>query len=65
MLNIRAAYIGGDSDEDIRHGNIQAVFTSPELLLSDDAWREVLITPMYRAKVKLIVADEAHSIIHW
>lgn len=39
------------------------IFGSPEALLGDEKWRERLQTPEYQRKIKLIVVDEAHTIV--
>ncbi|XP_062615259.1 ATP-dependent DNA helicase RecQ-like [Saccostrea cucullata] len=41
------------------------VFGSPELLVGDDKWREVLRNPIFTSKHQLIVVDEAHTVIQW
>uniref|UniRef100_A0A8W8MR34 Helicase ATP-binding domain-containing protein n=1 Tax=Magallana gigas TaxID=29159 RepID=A0A8W8MR34_MAGGI len=41
------------------------LFGSPEALLGERKWRERLQTPEYQRKIKLIVVDEAHTIVQW
>ena len=41
-------YGTADENEDvIAMGDVQLVFASPEILLSDEAWRDMLRTPVY------------------
>ena len=64
-ININAGYIGGDCDDDIREGRTRIIFTSPEQLLGNDEWRKVLSSDVFQATVRLIVIDEAHTVLHW
>ena len=37
-------------------------YISPEMLLGDDRWRDMLVCPVYTEKVKAMVLDEAHCV---
>ena len=38
---------------------------SPESLLSNPQWREMLLLPVYQERVVALVVDEAHCITMW
>ena len=40
------------------------VFGSPEILVGDVTWLEVLKTQVYQEKLKLVV-DKAHTVLLW
>ena len=49
----------------IHEGYYQVVFFSPEALLCDDSWRDMLQTPVYQENVIALVVDEAHLVKKW
>lgn len=59
-----ATYIGQDSSDDdmILNEMFQFLFTSPEAILSVPKWREMVTSSK---KFKLIVVDEAHTVLRW
>lgn len=63
----KSTYIGRDSseNENIENGFFDFVFASPEQLLGNVKWRDVLKSTQYKEKLKAIVIDEAHTVIHW
>ena len=46
-------------------GLVQLLFISPESLLSNPQWRDMLLLPVYQEKVVGLVIDEAHCIAMW
>ncbi|KAJ8301105.1 hypothetical protein KUTeg_020092 [Tegillarca granosa] len=60
-----ATYIGRDEKEnvDIEDGKFTFVFSSPENLLGDQKWRNVMLSN--RPKLRLIVIDKAHTMLQW
>ena len=46
-------------------GYFQIVFFSPEALLCNDAWREMLQTSVYQKNVVAFVIYEAHLVKKW
>lgn len=52
-------------DDDIRSGKFTFLFASPELLLGNEEWRNMLRSSCYQEKRILIVIDEAHTVIEW
>ena len=46
-------------------GKYQLVFFTPELLILKSQWRELLLTKLYREKVKAFIVDEAHCVRKW
>ena len=49
----------------VRKGLVQLLFISPESLLSNPQWREMLLLPVYQERVVALVVDEAHCITMW
>ena len=66
--DISAVYAGeadGDVEVGICSGKYQLVFMSPESLLNDDRWRDMLQSPIYQERLVGIVVDEAHCVKKW
>ncbi|XP_062570049.1 ATP-dependent helicase wrn-1-like [Saccostrea cucullata] len=65
-LGYRAVYIEGSTDvERVASGYYNFVFGSPEVLVGETKWRDALKNPEFKKRHRLIVVDEAHTIIHW
>ena len=47
--------------EAVYEGRFQVIF-SPEILLTDEVWRDMLLTPTYTQNVVGFVVDEAHCV---
>ena len=67
---ISAVYVGDSSGHDITtkicSGTFQLVYLSPESLLTNDTWRDMLLqTPTYQQHLAALVIDEAHCIKQW
>jgi ATP-dependent DNA helicase RecQ len=63
-LGIRSTYLGKDNseDSDIINEQYDFIFSSPENLLNVCKWRQMLEkTDSFR----LMVVDEAHTVLHW
>ena len=43
--------------------NLQEDLFSPEALLCNDGWRDMLLTPVYQKNVVALVIDEAHLMV--
>ena len=58
-----------DTDSSVQaalyEGQYQIVFFSPEVLLCDDMWREMLQSQVYKNNVITFVIDEAHLVKKW
>ena len=66
--NVTAVYIGGADDmleAEICAGNYQLVYCSPESLLTDNRWRDMLQSPIYCERLVGLVVDEAHCVKSW
>ena len=46
-------------------GMVQLLYVSPESILSNPQWRDMLLLPVYQKKVVALVVDEAHCITMW
>jgi ATP-dependent DNA helicase RecQ len=65
-LGYRAVYIDGSTDVGrVSSGYYNFVFGSPEVLVGEAKWRDALKNPEFTKRHRLIVVDEAHTIIHW
>ena len=67
---LSTVYVSGDlSDktikDDIFKGRYQLVLISPELLMTNLYWREMMRTDVYQKQLVAFVVDEAHCIIKW
>ena len=63
---VALTYGTADENEDvIAMGDVQLVFASPEILLSDRAWRDMLRTPVYQDNLVALTVDEAHLVEKW
>ena len=51
--------------QQIRHGNYQILFISPETLFSSTEWRRLLSTDNYKHNLVVLVVDEAHCVKKW
>jgi len=49
----------------IHDGEYQLVFISPESIISNLYWREMLRTPVYRENLVAFAVDEAHCVSKW
>ena len=66
--NVAAVYAGAvddDSERDICEGKYQLVFLSPESLLTDSRWRDMLQSAVYHERLAGLVIDEAHCVKKW
>ena len=57
---IKAVHVTG-----IHEGKFQILFFSPEQLLQNSAWRDVLLSPVYVENLIGFVVDEAHCVKKW
>ena len=68
---LSAAYVIGETENDksqlteILNGKFQIIFISPELLLTNLTWREMIRTRTYMNNLVAFVVDEAHCIPKW
>jgi len=66
-IGLKAASIGDNKEENdkIERGEFNIVFTSPESLLGNPRWRNMLNNSFYKENLIGITVDEAHCISHW
>ena len=65
---VAAVYTGEMDDEaetNVGLGKYQLVFMSPEALLADDRWCDMLMSPFYKENLMGLVVDEAHCVKKW
>ena len=66
---VRAAYLhsgtDGDAHSGVCAGEYQLLFMSPETLLRDKGWRDILLSPIYQENVVALAIDEAHCVKKW
>ena len=64
--NVQSVFVGDADDEDeVCEGKYQLVFMSPESLLTDPTWRDMLLSPIYQENLVALVIDEAHCVKKW
>ncbi|XP_056006708.1 ATP-dependent DNA helicase Q1-like [Ostrea edulis] len=65
-LGFSATYIGKDVKEvdDIKRGDYSFIFSSSEAVVGNPEWRAMLLGPAGES-VRLLVIDEAHTVMHW
>ena len=65
---VAAVYAGEATDElqtSIFHGHYQLVFLSPESLVNNFRWRDMLANPIYKENLVGLIVDEAHCVQKW
>ena len=66
---LKASFVGVSlsmKEEDaVIKGDIQLVFMSPETILSDSGWRDMLNTSVYQKHLVALAVDEAHLVEKW
>lgn len=66
-LGFKAIYIGTEADaiQGIKSGQYHFVFGSPELLVGNEKWRDVIKSQSFQNSHRLTVIDEAHTVVQW
>lgn len=66
---IKASFIGSGQEEanfqQIIKGEMNIVYSSPEAMLANDQWRDMVCSVIYQQSVIAVAVDEAHCITHW
>ena len=66
---INASLIGPEQDTGDRRkilkGEMNIVYSSPEAMLANNEWREVVSSSIYQRNVVAVAVDEAHCITYW
>ena len=63
---VEAVYVGGVCDMGrVYEGSYPILFISPEALLTDSKWRDVLLSQVYQEHLMGVVIDEAHCVKKW
>lgn len=70
VQGVTSAFVGElqedlDTLQDVRTGMIQLLYISPESLLRNPQWRDMLLSSVYQDNLVAFVVDEAHCIAHW
>ena len=63
-----AVYVGdadSTTETEVCEGKYQLVFLSPEALLTNPMWRDMLQSPVYHSNLVALVVDEAHCVKKW
>ena len=69
-VGLRVEVVGGCQDDEdalirVRNGEAQLIYISPELLLTNLQWREMLRSEVYQENLVAFVVDEAHTVNKW
>ena len=62
---VKAVYAGGVDDKleaDVCAGDYQLVYFSPESILTENRWWDMLQSPIYAERLVGFVIDEAHCV---
>ena len=66
---IKASFIGAGQEEanfkEIVNGEMNIVYSSPEVMLANDRWGEMICSEVYQQNVVTVAVDEAHCITQW
>ncbi len=67
---VKCAFIGQESEslcleECVLNREYHVVYSSPESLLRNDKWRNMLSSTVYQESLVAIVVDEAHCVDSW
>ncbi len=61
---LSVAAINSNTSEDVKqgvyNGKYSLVFFTPELLLQERRWRELITSSVYMQRIKAFIVDEAH-----
>ena len=49
----------------VKEGKVQLLYVSPESILRNTQWREMLLSDIYKANLVAVAVDEAHCIAQW
>ena len=65
-----AAHITGEQDDErvrkgVVNGFFQVIFFTPEILLNNKQWRQLLSTNVYLQQLRALVLDKAHTVKKW
>ncbi|XP_063076266.1 ATP-dependent DNA helicase RecQ-like [Engraulis encrasicolus] len=64
-FGLTAMQLGVDNPANIRRGQCQLVFGSPEAWVLQNKWRDMLGTKVFQDNVLCVVVDEVHLIYKW
>ncbi len=61
---VKAVFYGDvrEDTEKLKNGEYSLMFFSPEGLLCNMEWREMLLSPLYQERLIAFVVDEAHCV---
>ena len=66
---LSVAAINSNTSEDVKqgvyNGKYSLVFFTPELLLQERRWRELITSSVYMQRIKAFIVDEAHCVKKW
>ena len=67
---LSAVFVGGERMDEatktaLLAGKVQLIFSSPEQVLQNLQWREMLRLPVYQQNLVALVVDEAHCVKDW
>jgi len=69
LRGLSVAAINSNTSEAVKqgvyNGEFSLVFFSPELLLLEKRWRDLLTSTLYQQRVKAFIVDEAHCVKKW
>ena len=69
-LGISADYVGESQNDRLAmqrviSGEAQLVYISPEAIINNPKYRQMLSSPVYKEKLVAVAIDEAHLVKEW
>lgn len=70
MKGMAAEFVGEDQTDStcitrVLRGDVQLLYISPESLICNPMYRNMLLSPIYKDKLVALVIDEAHCVKTW
>ena len=70
LKGMTAEFIGETQDDHdavkrVLNGNVQLVFISPESLINNQLYRNMLLSSRYKQRMVALAVDEAHCVKTW
>ena len=70
IKGLTAAFVAEAQDDpevvrQILNGDVQLIFISPESLINNELYRNMLLTSQYKERMVAVAIDEAHCIKTW
>lgn len=70
LCGLKAEYVGStqtsvESKRKVLNGEVQLVFVTPETIVENPTYRNMLLSSIYKQKLVCVAVDEAHCVKVW